>query len=293
VNDNYLWDRSGPPDPEIARLEEALGSLKYDKPLRVEAVRRSRPRVWLWSSLAAAAAAVVALAVVLLPRGESAWKIAREGDRTIYYAEQIGHVEASAGSDVRVIDDRRLRLRRGEIHALIWAPPREFVVDTPSARAIDLGCEYTLSVTAEGTGLLRVATGWVAFQHRELESFIPAGAACVTRASRGPGTPYMEDAPEPLRMALNAFDERGDTGALRRVLAHARTDDGLTVWHLLTRAPAAERGAVFDRFSKLVAVPAEVTRDRVIARDPRAIDLAWNALKLENAEWWREWKRSW
>jgi hypothetical protein len=235
---------------------------------------------------------VVVLAVVLWPRG-GAWQIAREGDRTIYYAEKIGHVEASAGSDVRVVDDRRLRLRRGEIHAIIWAPPREFVVDTPSARAIDLGCEYTLTVAPDGNGLLRVSTGWVAFQHGRLESFIPAGAACVTRASRGPGTPYLEDAPETMRAALNAFDERGDVGALSRVLAQARRDDGLTVWHLLTRAPESARGAVFDRFAQLVVLPAEVTRERIIATDPRAIDLAWNALKLENADWWREWKRNW
>jgi hypothetical protein len=293
MNDNYLWDRSGPPDPEIARLEEVLGTLKHDQPLRTEAARPSRRRLWLWSSLAAAAAACIVIAVVLAPAGSSAWQIAREGDRTIYYAEKIGHVEAAAGSDVRVIDDRRLRLRRGEIHAIIWAPPREFVVDTPSARAIDLGCEYTLSVARDGTGLLQVSTGWVAFQHGRTESFIPAGAACITRATRGPGTPYMQDAPQALRNALGAFDERSDPAALRRVLTLARADDALTVWHLLTRAPEAERGGVFDRFAQLVQLPADVTRDRIVRNDPQAIDLAWNALKLENADWWREWKRQW
>jgi hypothetical protein len=234
----------------------------------------------------------VLLAVVLWPR-HTPWEIAQKNGKTIYYAEDVGQVEATAGSDVRVLDARRLHLRRGEIHAVIWAPPREFVVDTPSARAVDLGCEYTLSVAPDGTGLLRVSTGWVAFQHRRLESFIPAGAACVTRASRGPGTPYMEDAPERLRTALTAFDDRGDTRALEQVLAAARPEDGLTLWHLLTRASAGERGVVYDRFTQLVRVPAEVTRAAIVAREPRAIDAAWNALNLENAEWWRGWKRNW
>jgi hypothetical protein len=27
-----------------------------------------------------------------------------------------------------------------------WATPRQFVVDTPAARAIDLGCQYTVTV---------------------------------------------------------------------------------------------------------------------------------------------------
>ena len=29
MNEDYLWDKSGPPDPEIQQLEEILGSLRY------------------------------------------------------------------------------------------------------------------------------------------------------------------------------------------------------------------------------------------------------------------------
>ncbi len=29
MNENYLWDRSGEPDPEIQKLEEILGTLRY------------------------------------------------------------------------------------------------------------------------------------------------------------------------------------------------------------------------------------------------------------------------
>ena len=186
-----------------------------------------------------------------------------------------------------------LALRRGVIHALIWAPPRRFVVETPSARAIDLGCEYTLSVDDRGDGLVRVQAGWVAFQFDGRDSFIPAGAACRTTRQGGPGTPYFEDASEELRRALAAFDAGGEAGDLKRVLAEARPRDGITLWHLLTRAPEAGRGLVFDRFATLVALPAEVTREGVLAKDRRMLDLSWNALNLESAEWWREWKRDW
>jgi len=35
MKDDYLWDRSGDPDPEIQRLEEILGTLRYQpKPLQ-------------------------------------------------------------------------------------------------------------------------------------------------------------------------------------------------------------------------------------------------------------------
>lgn len=36
MQDNYLWDRSGEPDPEIQNLEEILGTLRYQpEPLQI------------------------------------------------------------------------------------------------------------------------------------------------------------------------------------------------------------------------------------------------------------------
>jgi len=38
MNDKYLWDRSGEPDPEIQQLEELLGTLRYEpQPLEIPA----------------------------------------------------------------------------------------------------------------------------------------------------------------------------------------------------------------------------------------------------------------
>jgi hypothetical protein len=87
--------------------------------------------------------------------------------------------------------------------------------------------------------------------------------------------------------------ERGDTGALDGVLAAARPRDGLTLWHLLTRVAAQDRAAVFDRFAELVKLPPEVSRERVLRKDPEMIDICWNALELQNTGWWRGWERNW
>jgi hypothetical protein len=119
-----------------------------------------------------------------------------------------------------------------------------------------------------------------------------AGAICVTRQRGGPEIPYFEHAPEGLRRGVERF-ERGDRGALNGLLAAARPRDGLTLWHLLTRVPEADRGAVFDRFRDLVRLPAGVSRDAVVHRDARAIDQCWNALDLQNTGWWRGWERKW
>ena len=284
---DYLWDRSGPPDLEIVRLEQVLGSMAW----RGQARKR---RTW---PAALAVAACLLIAVLLVsraqPRFDSAWEVESAGGRTVFYSSDIGQVEAEQGTDLRVVNRGRLELRQGTIHALIWAPPRQFVVDTPAARAIDLGCQYTLTVDAEGSGFLRVEMGWVAFQHGRLESFIPEGAACRTRAARGPGIPFFEDATARFREALAEYEAAPAEPALAGVLEAARPRDALSLWHLLNRLPPDRRAPVFDRFAALVTLPAGVRREAVLAGDARAMDAAWNALGLDSAEWWREWKSAW
>jgi hypothetical protein len=204
----------------------------------------------------------------------------------------LGRVDLGPDSEMRATGKNRLALDRGSLHAFIWARPGKFVVDTPSARAVDLGCEYTLTVDRNGDGMLKVRMGWVAFQHQGRESFIPAGAQCATRKHGGPGMPYYEDASAALIDGVASFDH-GDPGAARTILAAARDKDALTLWHLLTRVPQQDRGAVFDRFAELVTVPAIVTREKVVELDRSAIDECWNALNLENTDWWRGWERKW
>jgi len=207
-------------------------------------------------------------------------------------ADAVGRIDLGPGSELRAATDRKLMLQRGTLHAFIWAPPRAFVVDTPGARAVDLGCEYTLNVDTAGNGLIRVSLGWVAFQFGGHESFIPAGAQCATHRSNGPGIPFYEDAAGGFRSALHEF-ETGDSAALARVLAAARPRDGLTLWHLLTRAAGPDRSWVLDRFAQLVPLSREVSRDAVLHGDAHAIDLCWDALGLENTSWWRGWERRW
>lgn len=57
MNEDYLWDKSGEPDPEIQELEEILAPLRYQpKPLEMPIVRR---RSYL--RLAIAATVLIAL----------------------------------------------------------------------------------------------------------------------------------------------------------------------------------------------------------------------------------------
>lgn len=306
MNEDYLWDRTGEPDPETVRLEQLLGKLKYRE---VATPPRRLPSPW-W--LLAAAALVIGLALSPLLRRPSltTWQLqngsrVRTGqiietgaaNKLTIQSPETGEVMIDPGSRLRLVAEngrhQRFDLQQGTIHAFIWAPPGQFVVDTPSSKTIDLGCRYTLHVTKGGEGLLTVELGWVAFERDNIESFIPAGAACITRKRKGPGTPYFTDAPNALTNALALFDTSADPAALDTVIASARERDALSLWHLMIRTHGEQCAKVFDRFASLVHLPSDVTRDAVLRGDGKALDSAWDALGLGNTDWWREWQKPW
>lgn len=213
----------------------------------------------------------------------------------------IGEVYVDPNSRVRLLESgsnrKRISVELGTIHAAIWAPPGEFVVDTPSATAVDLGCAYSLTVAEDGSGVLRTKLGWVGFHQGGHDSFIPAGAMCLTRPKTGPGTPYFEDSTEKFRNALHAFDfetsgaqERRE--ALRTVISQARPRDAFSLWHLLARASEAERPMVYERMVALVPVPAGTTREGTLRLDVTMLDKWWNAFELGDISIWRFWEQS-
>jgi hypothetical protein len=190
----------------------------------------------------------------------------------------IGQVDIGPNSRVRLVGTRstehRLALERGRLHAMISAPPRLFIVETPSATAIDLGCSYTLEVDDAGRSILHVTSGWVALETKGRESIVPAGAICVTQPGKGLGTPYFDDASARFRDALSKLDfHNGGAQALSIVLAEAREYDTLTLWHLFPRVRGAERGRVYDRMASLMVPPKGVTREGVLKLDKGMLDL--------------------
>jgi len=213
----------------------------------------------------------------------------------------VGQVDIDPETRLRLAESRtsrtRLELERGTIHAMIWAPPGEFLVDTPSALAVDLGCAYTLQVDDSGAGLLRTTMGWVGFRLNGRDAFIPAGAVGETRKGIGPGTPYFEDASAEFRAALRQFDfvklsEADRSAQLTIVLASARKEDALTLWHLLSRASVADRGRVFDALNASVPAPNSVTREGIVHGAHAMLDAWWNELGYDDIGVWRKWEKT-
>jgi hypothetical protein len=348
MNDDYLWDGSGTPDPEIQRLESLVAEFRHaERPLALPpetplAPTKARGLLLQFPWLPRLAAAAVILLAAALPFFSPAtrvtpppvgpsWDVANlEGapqiesqslsthqsaaklyvgqtlttnssSRASLSEDDLGQIQIDPNSRVRLLQSgpnhKHLQLDVGTIHAAIWAPPGEFVVDTPSAIAVDLGCAYTLHVTPDGSGTIRTTLGWVGFHLNGRDSFIPAGAMCSTRPKVGPGTPYFEDATESFREALHAFDQAepstyAASTALAAILSQARAKDGLTLWHLLSRTSGDERALVYQRFASLVPPPQGITRNGILALDPHMLDLYWNALDLGDISIWRYWEQS-
>jgi hypothetical protein len=203
----------------------------------------------------------------------------------------IGEVDVQPKSRLKLIEtiptEHRISLDRGKINAAIWAPPRLFFVETPSATAIDLGCMYTLEVAEDGSGILKVTSGWVALQSGEIESLIPTDAICKTKKSYGPGTPYFEDASREFKDALDQFDfSNNKTAALATVLKEARKKDALSLWHILSKVFEGERERTYNRLTELVDIPEGVTSEGIMNGNQEMRDVLWESLGYGSRSLW-------
>lgn len=301
-DNDYLWDRSGPEDPDVKRLETLLGEFRHVESASPLPTVKERPfTIWLMLPLAAAATFLVAMIggsrndVSPMPE----WSVDRvigapltstgvlSTERTVTAGDWIqtddtsgavieigliGQVQIEPNSRVQLLStrpsDNRLSLASGTLHATIWAPPRLFFVETPSATAIDLGCAYTLAVDSQGRGRLCVTSGWVALEKNGRESVVPSGAVCETRPGIGPGTPYFGGASEEFRLALARYDFEGTSRAdLETVLRESNMCEVFTLWQLLPDVSDEYRGLIFDRMAQLLPPPTGVTREGVLALD--------------------------
>ncbi len=178
-------------------------------------------------------------------------------------------------------------MQYGKISAAIWAPPRIFFVETPSATAVDLGCMYTLEVDEDGSGLLRVTSGWVALESKNTESLIPSGAVCKTKKIYGPGTPYFEDASTKFRTALDNFDfSRNKNAALNTLLNEAREKDALSLWHILSKVNNDEKEQTYNRLANLIKIPDGVTFDGIMNGNEEMMDNLWESLGYGSRSLW-------
>ncbi|CAN5844307.1 hypothetical protein BH11MYX3_BH11MYX3_04290 [soil metagenome] len=274
--DDYLWDRSGPADPEVQRLEQLLAPLAHARPLDEVRRRRRRSRIpWIIGgvvALAAAAALVLYLrasptgacggdaglafttsggsvacgegtvAKGVLPVGGVLDTGAATAKRTM---PDVGTAELFANTRVRLdrsdAQHQNLHLERGGMHARVNAPPRLFAITTPGTGVVDLGCEYTIQIDDKGRGSIEVQSGQVELETTAHAVIVaPAGTTARLLEGRSPSAPVAVGASAELREAV-LDHERGVPGSLERVLQLAGSRDAITLANLVVIVPA-ERG---------------------------------------------------
>lgn len=304
---DYLFDKTGD-DPAVTELEALLGDYAHRAPLRAPPARRRR---WVTATAAGGLVAIAVVMIVLWRRDGRGGDGCASASAGFAFAVEGGparcagsvasrgtlpvgawlETSGSAVADVRVADigqltvygDSRLRLvgtgtaghrmelARGKVAARVSAPPRLFVVDTPVATAVDLGCAYELTVDGNGRTHLRVTSGAVSLEGHGLVAYAPTGTEVVAAPGKGPGTPVATGAPDELRAQVAWFDG-GDPAALRAIVEGAETRDTITLWNLLSRTTAADRAAVVARLDELSQRPPSVRAEDVLSGDAGAIE---------------------
>jgi hypothetical protein len=306
--EDYLWDRSGEPDPEVAALEKLLAPLAHD-PARTLRPPRARAARGALALVAVGALGAVAATAFFLLRGPEEMPLVtpdgqhlaagsvveREERCQLALGDQLGTITLEPRSRFRVErlarDEARFALDHGQLTALVGykAKPRFFKVETPASTCVDLGCRYTLQVDDEGNAHVHVLTGAVSFEDRGREVYVPKGATCHSYKGLGAGIPRFEDAKTPpaLLAALDAFD-RERNAEQRRKLAGCALDamvkcvfqqeehrDTLSAWHLLQDEDESIAHAASDALERV---------------DPAANPAcgAWHMPSLGERQVWRE-----
>ena len=285
---DYLWDGSGAPDPEVQRLEQLMRPLRHAAPLNeLKRPRPRRPRL-VWVAAGALAVAAV-LIVVVLTRGTAACSgtegmaFTGTGDlacgdgrvshgvlpigTTIDTGKNEADLQIAAigvahlGPDTRVRLDatslagHNLFLERGRMHARVTAPPRLFAITTPSTAVVDLGCEYDIRVDARGAGEIRVLAGKVELAADAAGVIVvaPAGTHTTIRPGHRPSLPLATGASDALAAAVARYD-RGEPGAIAAIVDATTESDAITLANLAVLEPTEL--AVQARLGEIAPNPA-------------------------------------
>lgn len=302
MSDDYLWNRSGPPDPDVEKLEKLLAPLAHDRPFDELRAQRARKRRAPWFVLGFAIAAAAAVAIYFaLPRVPDACRggvgfaftgvggavscggmavahgvlpVGGELDTGAHEASLVIADIGSArlGKQTRVRLDRtdrerhQLALDRGHMHAKVNAPPRLFAVTTKHTDVVDLGCEYTIDIDDSGTGSICVLSGIVELATKSgALVVVPEGSCAAILAGQRPGLPVARIARPEVADAVRAYD-LGEPGALDRLLAVADRRDAITLIAVAAFDP--RRKDVLERLMELSPPPdAEISVDSAL-EDP-------------------------
>ncbi len=279
--EDYLFDPSAEPDPEIAALEAALAPMRLATKSPSERVLAATPKRRAWMLLApfavVAAAATVAVWLwqgvrsdALRPGSAARSFVAEQAEVTVPLGD-LAVITLQPGSELEFVHWREqeqalFRLKRGGMAAYVAPPPRVpagfFVVESPRATVVDQGCEYELVIDAEGSTRVYVKSGLVTFADQERTVWVPAGARAVVGAE-GVRTPTFVAAAPAVRKLVDRIDmlrhgkdpQRYLDSVRKLVRVCEQPGDTLPLWHLLKAGDLEVTKTVTEALFNLVGSP--------------------------------------
>ncbi len=315
---DYLWNPQASPDEEIVSLERALRPLAEEGAIPSNATSSTVwPRVVAVAATVLSAVGLTVWMIEQSRHGASTsapgatsvshegsrheWSMVNEGqnvpghlplgtwletgdrERVRLEVADIGELSVHEHSRLRIVESHnaahRVELARGKLSAVVNAPPRLFVVDTPSARAVDLGCAYELEVDDEGRSHLRVTAGSVSLENSSWHVHVPAGASCTSSKRDGPGIAWFDDANPDLRKRVLALIA-GDVDSLGDMASKARPQDSLSLYQVLPRVKPAIRDSIGKTLARLVPLPEGTRFEAAMKLDPQALEAWWEEIEM-------------
>lgn len=307
----YLWDGSGAPDADVARLERLLARYRHvsGEPPAASGAEAPRAGTFARRWMAAAGLLLAGLLVVVYSGSDRFRGFRVEGpagtarlavgdlletgaDAATVVVPGLGDVVVAPGARIRAertpVGRVGFYLERGRVSASIVAEPRVFSIGTPAGLTIDLGCDYDLDVDADEVATLYVRTGRVAFAAGGDEVIVPAGALCRSTPGRGPEVPLAEDAPPELVRAVRAIEHAEDpdpADVAAAIDAPDPREHSVTLWYLFERGRSpAVRDAALARLRAVFPLPEGVEPADVEAREAAALD-AWRGVVAREWGW--------
>ncbi|MFC2092256.1 hypothetical protein ACFLSV_00010 [Bacteroidota bacterium] len=205
------------------------------------------------------------------------WLITDDSSKALLSVAYIGDIILDPGTKLKIIksdsNEHRILLDHGTINANINTKPRSFIVDTKSAEAVDLGCEYTFSVDRKGNGLLFVKSGMVELKSAGRNSLVSAGNFCITKAGFGPGTPYSKYSSSKFRKSLLDLDFKGvNDKALKDMLKNAKKTDVMTLLQMLPKVKEKNKAMVLVKLSSFIPPARKIYADSIPKLDMKDLN---------------------
>ncbi len=192
----------------------------------------------------------------------------------------MGSMEVLPNSRIQLISltssEYRMGFYGGKIKVNTWSSPGMFVIETPTAKIVNLNGKFTADISSSGDGVINVSTGWVSLKWKNKRVLIPSGASCLTLVAKLPGIPFYNDADVQFKNDLKEIENGNNKkDFIGDLLRRSRKKDVMTLWYLIPEVSINERLKIYTFISNYYPLPSNISLKGIL-----------NGNKIMLKKWW-------